>query len=386
MKIRYVILFIVLLLVTTSSTVIATEKQTGTEVMQYFSENYTEARRKFLDAAHAAGADIEHFQNPHSGPQGEPIFTDLALIGPRDANTFLVLSSGTHGVEGFTGSAIQTGLLQAGFGELPPDTGLLFIHAINPYGFAHLRRFNEDNVDLNRNFRDHSDPYPPNPGYDELADAISPASLSIWANTKSTIKLFWFGLTKSRDALKKAISGGQYNHPQGLFYGGKEEAWSNKNIRTIAETYLGAAKRVVMVDFHTGLGPYGHGEVIMNEPDQSPAYDRAVTWWGDRVRNSISGKSVSIHLEATLKKGFTTMLPNAEITAVTLEFGTVEPMQVFQALRAENWLHHHAGIDHPRAKEIKTELLRVFYPDNDAWKKQVWQQGKEVVEQVLSHQ
>jgi succinylglutamate desuccinylase len=353
--------------------------------MQYFSENYTEARRKFLDAAHAAGADVEHFQNPHSGPQGEPIFTDLALIGPRDANTFLVLSSGTHGVEGFTGSAIQTGLLQAGFGELPPDTGLLFIHAINPYGFAHLRRFNEDNVDLNRNFRDHSDPYPPNPGYDELADAISPASLSIWANTKSTIKLFWFGLTKGRDALKKAISGGQYNHPQGLFYGGKEEAWSNKNIRTIAETYLGAAKRVVMVDFHTGLGPYGHGEVIMNEPEQSPAYDRAVTWWGDRVKNSFSGESVSIHLEATLKKGFSAMLPDAEITAVTLEFGTVEPMQVFQALRAENWLHHYGTIDHPKAKEIKTELLRVFYPDNDAWKQQVWHQGKEVVEQALSH-
>ena len=140
-----------------------------------------------------------------------------------------------------------------------------------------------------------------------------------------------------------------------------------------------------MVDFHTGLGPYGHGEVIMNEPDQSPAYDRAVTWWGDRVRNSISGESVSIHLEATLKKGFSTMLPDAEITAVTLEFGTVEAMQVFKALRAENWLHHHGSISHPRAKEIKTELLRVFYPDNDVWKKQVWEQGKEVVEQVLDH-
>jgi hypothetical protein len=79
------------------------------------------------------------------------------------------------------------------------------------------------------------------------------------------------------------------------------------------------------------------------------------------------------------------MLPDAEITAVTLEFGTVEATQVFKALRAENWLHHHGSINHPRAKEIKTELLRVFYPDNDVWKKQVWEQGKEVVEQVLAH-
>jgi hypothetical protein len=362
----------------------ATENQSGKEAMQYFSANYLEARQKFLDASLAAGADLEHFRNPHSGPQGELLFTDVALIGPKNANTILILSSATHGVEGFTGSAIQTGLLQEGIGShLPPDTGLLLIHAINPYGFAHLRRFNEDNVDLNRNFTDHTKPYPANPGYEVLTDAISPANLSMWANTRSTMKFFWYGLTNGRDALKKAISGGQYNHPQGLFYGGRQEVWSNKTIRAIADKYLGSAKRVVLVDFHTGLGPYGHAEVIMNEPEQSPAYRRAVTWWGDRVRSSVSGDSVSIHLEATLKLGFSTMLPDAEITAVSLEFGTIEPKQVFLALRAENWLHHHGSPDHPRAKEIKEDLLRAFYPDQDDWRMQVWGHGRTVVEQVL---
>jgi hypothetical protein len=383
MKIRISAIFIALLLVVTSSAVWAGKEQTETEAMQYFSANYLEARQKFLDASRAAGADLEHIRNPHTGPQGEPLFTDVALIGPRDANTFLVLSSATHGVEGFTGSAIQTGLLQEGFGELPPDTGLLFIHAINPYGFAHLRRFNEDNVDLNRNFVDHSKPYPANPGYEALADAISPASLSMWANARSTMKFFWYGLTNGRDALKQAISGGQYNHPQGLFYGGRQEAWSNKTIRAMADKYLGSAKRVVLVDFHTGLGPYGHGEVIMNESEQSPAYGRAVTWWGDRVRSSVSGDSVSIHLETTLKLGFSSMLPDTEITAVSLEFGTVEPKRVFFALRAENWLHHHGSPDLPRAKEIKEDLLRVFYPEQDDWRIQVWEQGKTVTRQVL---
>ncbi|MBE9521129.1 MAG: M14 family metallopeptidase [Proteobacteria bacterium] len=383
MKIRIPVIFIALLLVSASSAVRAGKEQTGTEAMQYFSANYLEARQKFLDASHAAGADLEHFQNPHTGPQGEPLFTDVALLGPRDANTILVLSSATHGVEGFTGSAIQTGLLQEGIGShLAADTGLLLIHAINPCGFAHLRRVNEDNVDLNRNFGDHTKPYPANPGYEVLADAISPASLSIWANARSTMKLFWYGLTNGRDALKQAISGGQYIHPQGLFYGGRQEAWSNKTIRAIAGKYLGSAKRVVIIDFHTGLGPYGNAEVIMNEPEQSSAYRRAVTWWGDRVRSSVSGGSVSIHLEATLKLGFSTMLPDAEITAVSLEFGTVEPKQVFLALRAENWLHHHGSPDHPRAKEIKEDLLRAFYPDQDDWRMQVLEHGRTVVEQV----
>jgi len=351
--------------------------------MQYFSANYFEARQKFLDAARAAGADVEHFRNPHTGQQGEALFNDVALLGPGNANTILVLSSATHGVEGFTGSAIQTGLLREGFGELPPDTGLLFIHGINPYGFAHLRRVNEDNVDLNRNFRDYTKPYPANPGYDALAYAISPASFSMWSNARSTMRLFWYGLKNGSDALKQAVSAGQYNHQQGLFYGGKKETWSNKTIRAIAAKYLGSAKHAVIIDFHTGLGPYGNAEVIMNEPEQSPAYRRAVTWWGDRVRNSVSGNSVSIHLEATLKLGFSTMLPDAEITAVSLEFGTVEPKQVFLALRAENWLHHYGSPDHPRAKEIKEDLLRAFYPDQDDWRMQVWEHGRTVVRQVL---
>jgi len=352
--------------------------------MQYFSANYLEARRKFLDASHAAGADVEHFQNPNTGPQDESLFTDVALLGPKDANTILVLSSATHGVEGFTGSAIQTGLLREGIeSHLPPDTALLFIHAINPYGFAHLRRFNEDNVDLNRNFADHTKPYPPNPGYEALADAISPGSLSTWANAKSTMKLFWYGLTNGRAALQQAVSSGQYTHPQGLFYGGQHETWSNKIIRTIADKYLKNRNRIVIIDFHTGLGPYGNAEIIMNESEQSPAYKRAVTWWGDRVRTTVNGDSVSIYLDATLKLGFFAMLPGAEITAVSLEFGTVETKQVFLALRDENWLHHHGSPDHPRAKEIKKDLLQAFYPDQDDWRMQVWEHGRTVVEQVL---
>ena len=385
MKIRDPSFFIVLILMATSSTIRATEIQSGTESMQYFSANYLEARQKFLVAAHTTGADIEHFQNPHTGPQDEALYTDVALLGPRSASTILVLSSGTHGVEGFSGSAIQTGLLKGGFGELPPDTALLFIHAINPYGFAHLRRFNEDNVDLNRNFIDHSKPYPPNPGYEKLADAISPAFLSMWANTKSFARLYWYRLTNGRNALKSAISAGQYTHPQGLFYGGTDEAWSNKTIRNIVVKYLNNAKHLVIIDFHTGLGPYGNAEIIMNVPEDSPAYKRAVSWWGDQVRTTVSGASVSVHIETTLKLGFTTMLPNTEVTAMSLEFGTVPPKQVFRALRAENWLHHHGSPDYPGSQEIKAELLKAFYPDDDGWKLQIWLQGKEVVRQAISH-
>src|ERR1700688_3064982 len=71
------------------------------------------------------------------GPAGEELATDVAWLGPADAARVLVTISGTHGAEGFAGAGIQTGSFRSGVArELPPDTALPAVHAINPYGFA----------------------------------------------------------------------------------------------------------------------------------------------------------------------------------------------------------------------------------------------------------
>ena len=354
------------------------------EAIKYFSSTYNEAREKFIEAAQAIGANIDSFQNPHTGPQGEALYTDVAAIGLKSAKDFLVLGSGTHGVEGFAGSGIQTGLFREGIvSALKPNVGIIMIHAINPYGFAHLRRANEDNVDLNRNFIDHSKPYPKNDGYAELADVISPKSISLWENTKLRLRFIWYRLKNGRAALIQAVSGDQYTHPHGLFFGGHHETWSYKTLKEIARRYLSNARKVIFIDFHTGLGPHGNAEVIMNVKANSPTFKRAVQWWGDRVKTTVSGESLSVHLQASLKLTIPKMIPQAEITAVSLEFGTYPAKKVLWALRDENWLHHHGGENHPKAQKIKAELLKGFYPDTEEWKLQVWQQGKEIVDQAL---
>ena len=350
-----------------------------------FSANYAEARAKFLDASKAAGARVESFKNPNAGPDGEALYTDIATLGPSDAKAVLVLGSGTHGVEGFAGSGIQTGLLRDGLAaRLGPDQRVVMIHAINPYGFAHLRRFNEDNVDLNRNFVDHAKPYPPNPEYDRLAEIIAPRTYSWLDSMSSLIRILIHRTIRGEDALQAAISGGQYAHPQGLFYGGQFETWSNQTIQRIAREHLSGAARVAFVDFHTGLGPYGEGEIILNVKMESPAFKRAEAWWGDEKTKSTKKKSVSPDLTGTLKLAIAKMLPMAEVTAVSLEFGTLSSIKVFRAMQAENWLHHHGGANNPRKDEIKTALLRAFYPDAEDWKERVWTLGREVVEQALA--
>jgi hypothetical protein len=124
-----------------------------------FSNDWREARSKFLDAARRAGAEHRVWPHPLTGPAGETLCADTAWLGPSDASRVLVVISGTHGVEGFCGSGPQVGLLRGDAGlALPPDTAMLSIHGINPHGWAWLRRVTEENVDLNRNWVDFDAP------------------------------------------------------------------------------------------------------------------------------------------------------------------------------------------------------------------------------------
>ena len=349
-----------------------------------FSDDYQAARRKFLAACEAAGAGVESHQNPHAGPDGAPLFTDVGTIGAPNARATLVLGSGIHGIEGFAGSGIQTGLLNDGLGSrLPRGVRVVMIHAINPYGFAHLRRVNEDNVDLNRNFVDHSKPYPANDEYDRLAHAIAPASQGSLARMAALCQIASFRFLRGKHALQAAVSRGQYSHEQGLFYGGRFETWSSQMLRSIMQRSLHGTARLAFIDFHTGLGAYGQGEIILNESRTSSAHKRAVTSWGERVKSTKEGDSVSADLDGTLKRAISRMLPETEITAASLEFGTYPPMEVFRAMRAENWLHYYASASHPQAEQIKTRFRRVFYPDTDDWKAMIWEQAREVAVQAL---
>jgi hypothetical protein len=349
-----------------------------------FSTNYQEARGKFLRACEAAEAHVESFANPNLGPDGNGLFTDVGVLGPETARATLVLQSGTHGVEGFAGSGIQVALLCGEFASrLPRSIRALFIHAINPYGFAYLRRVNEDNVDLNRNFVDHTKLYPRNAEYERLATAIAPKNLTSPARTIALARLFGYAAIHGRRALRKAITQGQFSHPDGLCFGGNSESWSNRTLRSIVKSHLSGSKQIAFVDFHTGLGPRGHGELIMNDTKESPAYKRAVAWWGDRVKSTKAGEAASADLTGTLKLALSAMLPETEVTAASLEFGTVGAMQVFLALQAENWLHHCGNKDDGNADSIKAALKQAFFPDTDRWNAAIYSQAEQVVNQTL---
>jgi hypothetical protein len=152
-------------------------------VEHYFSSSYVEARERFRRAAQARGANLESFTIDAWGLHGEELATDVALIASPGARGLLIITSATHGVEGFCGSGCQLALLDDdALLACAADAGiaLLLVHAINPYGFSWLSRANENNIDLNRNAQSFEAPLPGNPDYAGLHPLLVP---SVWPPT-----------------------------------------------------------------------------------------------------------------------------------------------------------------------------------------------------------
>src|ERR1700741_4637555 len=240
-----------------------------------FAASYCEARDKFLAAARVAGRPTYRYDNPRKGPEGESLATDVARLGPDDASRVVVTISSTHGVEGYCGSGFQVDwLASVGAGGLPKDTAAVFVHAINPYGFAWTRRVTEEGNDLNRNYVDHSKPYPANEGYLAIADYLVPKDFSEAGRKAADGKLAEYRKQVGDVPYFRAVSGGQYSHPDGMFFGGGGPSWSNRTPPASTDKFLKGRSDVAVIDFHTGLAPYGYGEPITHYDIDTPASRR----------------------------------------------------------------------------------------------------------------
>ena len=356
------------------------------DVADSFSASYGEAREKFAAAARAAGAALERVTNPNLGPDGGDLSTDVAWIGPRDAEGVLVMISGTHGVEGFCGSGAQVDWLRREeHRRLRGGLAVLLVHAVNPYGFAWLRRVTEENVDLNRNWIDFAAPLPaPNLGYEALHDAFCPPTWTDDSRAATAEVIGAYLAAHGQKALAAAASSGQYLHPDGIYFGGDRPTWARTTQTAIFSEYLGKARRVGVLDYHTGLGPWGFAEQIVLEGAQDPNYRRAARWYGAALASVADGASASAELIGDGLAAAPGLLPHAEVTGVAMEYGTVSPARVLYALRADNWLHAHGDPTGPEAASIKAQIREAFYGDRADWKGMVAGQSLLVTRQALA--
>ncbi|TWU06444.1 DUF2817 domain-containing protein [Stieleria varia] len=347
----------------------------------FFSDSYSTARKRFREAASDAGAALHCY--PMEASSGEEWSMDVAVLGDSHLPT-VVTSSGVHGVEGFVGSAVQLALL----GQLKSSAGRakvrhVFIHAVNPFGFAKLRRFNEDNVDLNRNFLNNASDYQGAPdGYvrlNEFLNPESPPSRMEPFHLRAAGKIWRHGM----QTLKEAIAGGQYEYPRGIFFGGSEPSWSMRTISQHCEQWISDSQRIIHLDFHTGLGKHGEYKLLVG-PEASADHDGwyESTFGATAVELSDRTNPTAYVASGTLEQWMQSRFRHREYRSTTVEFGTHNVIRVLAALRAENRAHHHGIVDSPSYHRAKQELLECFCPRAPSWRECVVKSSLAIIDQA----
>ncbi len=350
-----------------------------------FSHSYASARKRFFDTARARGLQVESHKQRMPGRDKETLSMDVVLDGAPDADRLLVVSSGVHGVEGFCGSGIQVAALQdQALRAKAQERGvaLLYIHAVNPYGFSHIRRVTQENVDLNRNFCDYSKALPVNLAYRAFHPVLLPEP---WPPTLGNqLKAAWLLLRQGKRAAQAAVSAGQYEFPKGLFFGGAEPTWSHRTLRAAVRRYATQARHIAWIDLHTGLGPSGKGERILSARNDPAGLADAQAMWGEEVTSFFQRSSVSATVNGSMLEALRHDCAQARFNAITIEFGTRPLKEVLAALRAEQWLHNHPRTSLRKAAAIKRQMLEAFFTDTDAWKEQVVSQAREAMLQSVA--
>jgi Protein of unknown function (DUF2817) len=353
----------------------------------HFAPDYRAARERLLDLARSAGAALFAYEHPDArGPDGGRLHVDVARLGPAAARKALLVVSGTHGVEGFCGSAAQCAFL-ADRPAAPPDAAILLVHAINPWGFAHRSRTTENNVDLNRNFVDHARP-PANPGYEELHPLLCPPEWSEERLAADEAALEAFATRHGRFALSDALRRGQYTRPDGLFYGGRAPEWSNRLLDRIATEHLAAAERIGFIEWHTGLGGYGEPFFIALAPPGSAEASLAAGWWGAEkfpAEQAFDG-AARPNYQGLLAEAMRGRLAPRPVAGAIVEFGTVEDGRpVKRGLRADRWLKFACGDrGGEAARRAEREVMEAFCPEDPAWRRRVIEASRRIHSEALA--
>ena len=348
---------------------------------------YDESRARFHRAAVEAALPVTSHAISARGPAGQELTIDVVAVGPERPHHALVVLSGVHGVEGFVTSAMQCDLLgRLDVGSLPAELGVLVVHAVNPWGMAWWRRQNESNVDLNRNWRRDEISPPRNEAYAELHPIACPDTPDLPDVADMLVAASALVAERGLAWVRDGITVGQYEHADGLHFGGDRTEESNRVLEGIVEERLAGIERALVVDLHTGHGPPGQITLLSDAPpgsEQDQFFRRHFPTAKVEATTDNPDATTGVKV-GQIANGIRESLVGAECWSTSLEVGTTRDEEQLAATYQEQWVHRRG--DRTRADHAAAVWAYrcCFTPDDPEWEAIALEQGARQLDDALT--
>jgi len=361
----------------------------------FFYNDYDAVRNHLTELSSKLGAE----SYSHAIDEGDGLYIDTFFVPARDETTNLViLTTGVHGIEGYIGSV----MLDVFFNEIYPqldadNTGVLVVANVNPYGMKYMRRYNENNVDLNRNFILDWDSFDlsTNKDYPKVDGFLGPTGKignALWHEAGFYLSLGKYAITEGADTISDALLGGQYEYPQGVYYGGNGDEASTVYLKDVFAQCLDSEyKNIVHIDVHSGYGPR-YNMVIFNSVYETMS--EAESQEAFQYDNIIAYDSEAFYATTGDTTDFFYRLADSVNTDKSLfstcfEFGTIgdEFFDTILSLKYtvdENQNHWYPTDNETSAEVVRQNYLELFYPTETQWREKTVEDFKAAASGVLN--
>ncbi len=369
------------------------------EKLAYYHESWEECRTAFRGQAENIKSrfdSVEVFAIPVESKTDTDLTIDFCYIPARDnTKKLLVINSGIHGIEGYVGSAVQQMLMEEFFKpEMFSDVGLLMIHGMNAWGFKNERRFTENNVDLNRNYGlDNSLFQTKNEGFVALYDMLTPKgelNMNSIENRFFLLKAIRQIAQKGMPALLQAFAQGQYQFPEGIYFGGFKSEQQVAILSKVLTEKASPYQTILNLDLHTGFGERGELHLFPNpvdDPMLKQTMERVfngyeINWGNSDNFYTVSGQFVEYIGD---------ILPGKTCIPMVMEFGTLNTSTTIGAVKSahisitENQGAHYGYKSERDHEKVRAGYYEMFYPPSEKWRTNAITISKEMMETIFEN-
>jgi hypothetical protein len=364
-----------------------------------FLTTYDEVRESLerrIESLRANGITVEYSE--YAIDESDNLYIDNIYLPSTDKKTnLIVLTTGVHGIEGYIGSV----MLDVFFEEIyqtidTTNTGILIVANVNPYGMKYMRRYNENNVDLNRNFIEDWDSFDrtSNKDYPKVVSFLQPEGKmgnAFWHEAGFYLSLAKEAIFTGAGTISDALLTGQYEYSEGVYYGGDGDEKSTTYLKGVfADCLNGEYENIVHVDIHSGYGPR-YNMVIFNSVQDPTTEEEAKAMFGyDYIIATDSEEFYETFGDTTdyfyrLARGMNT---DKDLYSTCFEFGTIGDSFFDSILSLKYTVDENRQHRFPTDNEITEEMVRenyyeLFYPTETEWREKTIQDFQDAMLGVL---